>query len=67
MGGMFLYSFLPQLIPFISKMNFITPIWPQSKIVNILFGHKEGLALLSMTLSWQTIVTFLGCLSRQLF
>jgi hypothetical protein len=67
MGGMFLYSFLPQLIPFLSKMDFITPIWPESKIVNTLFGENNGLALLTLTLSYQTIITFLGCLSHKLF
>jgi hypothetical protein len=67
MGGMFLYQFLPQFIPFLSKMDFITPIWPQSKIVNILFGETNGLALFTLTLSYQTIITFLGCLSHLLF
>jgi hypothetical protein len=57
---MFGYSFLPQLIPFLGSLDFITPIWPDSKIVNILFGNSEGLGLLPLTLSYQTIVSFLG-------
>jgi hypothetical protein len=54
------YSFLPQFIPFLDKMDIITMIWPKSKIVNLLFGVNQGLALLPLTLSWQTVVTWLG-------
>ena len=54
------YSFLPQFIPFLDKMDILTMIWPKSKIVNTLFGVNHGLALLPLTLSWQTVVTWLG-------
>lgn len=60
MVGMSLYSILPQLIPFLAGMNIPAMIWPQSKIVNTLFGLRKGLALLPLTLSYQTLVIFLG-------
>lgn len=56
----FCYQILPQLIPFLAHPDFITPIWPNSKIVNTLFGMRYGLALLPITFSYQTIISFLG-------
>ena len=58
--GCFVYSFFPQFIDFFSHMDILTLIWPTSKIVNLLFGMHRGLALLPLTLSWQTVVAFLG-------
>jgi OPT family oligopeptide transporter len=54
------YSFLPQFLPFMSDLDIFTILWPKSKIVNLLFGRRRGLALLPMTLSWQTVIAFLG-------
>jgi OPT oligopeptide transporter protein len=67
MACMFAYCFLPTLVPFVSKMNILPMIWPESKIVNTLFGMKNGLCLLPLTLSYQTAIAFLGtciCLRR---
>lgn len=58
--AMFMYSFIPGFVPFFSRIDFITPSFPDNKIVNILFGTRVGLGLLPLTLSWQTLVTFLG-------
>jgi hypothetical protein len=60
------YSFLPHFIPFLSTIDIFTMIWPKSKIVNLLFGRKLGLALLPMTLSWQTVIAWLGRLARHI-
>lgn len=57
---MFIYAWLPHCIGLLSIFDIITPIWPESKIVNTLFGPHQGLGLLAMTFSWQTVVTFLG-------
>lgn len=58
--GCFGYSFLTQLVPFLSNLEILPMIWPKSKIVNTLFGPRQGLALLPMTLSWQTVICWLG-------
>lgn len=59
----FAYQILPQFISFLRSFPILPMIWPKSKIVNTLFGPNLGLALLSMTMSWQTVVTFLGILT----
>jgi len=60
MGAMFVYGFLPHAFPVMSRMDVLPMIWPKSKIVNCLFGVKNGLALLSFTMSYQTAIAFLG-------
>jgi hypothetical protein len=59
MGGMFIYSWLPQCIGLLSSFEIITLIWPQSKIVNTVFGAQQGMGLFAMTLSYQTVIAFL--------
>ena len=58
--AMFGYSFLPQLVPALSGLNLLPMIWPQNKIINCIFGLHTGLAFLPLTLSYQTVVAFLG-------
>jgi hypothetical protein len=58
--AMFLYSFIPQLVTFFKKLPILTMIWPKSKTVNLIFGVEQGLNLLPLTLSYQTIIAFLG-------
>lgn len=58
--ALFCYSFIPQIFSFFEQLPILTMIWPQSKTVNLLFGTKTGLALLPLTLSYQTVITFLG-------
>jgi len=58
--GCFLYQVFPRFIPFVDSFPVLSMIWPQSKIVNTLFGPQKGLGLLCMTLSWQTVIAFLG-------
>jgi len=54
------YSFLPQFLGILEEIQIFNLIWPKSPIVNTLFGVKSGLALLPLTLSYQTVVMFLG-------
>lgn len=54
------YSFLPQFLGILEVVQIFNLIWPKSATVNTLFGVKQGLALLPFTLSYQTVVTFLG-------
>jgi len=54
------YSFLPQFLQILQQIEIFTLIWPKSLIVNTLFGMDRGLALLPLTLSYQTVITFLG-------
>jgi OPT oligopeptide transporter protein len=61
--GCFFYQVLPKFIPFLDSFPILPMIWPKSKIVNTLFGPENGLAIFSMTLSWQTVIAFLGMAS----
>jgi OPT oligopeptide transporter protein len=58
--AMFLWTFVPRFIPFLSHMDIFCIMWPKSKIVNTLFGYNWGLALLPLSLSYQTVICFLG-------
>jgi len=60
MVASFGYAFLPQFLGFLGEVQIFTLIWPKSTIVNTLFGMKRGLALLPLTLSYQTAIAFLG-------
>jgi hypothetical protein len=54
------FAFLPQVLGIVEVVQIFNLIWPKSATVNTLFGVKQGLALLPFTLSYQTVVTFLG-------
>jgi hypothetical protein len=58
--AMCMYSFIPQLVPFLKGMNVLPMIWPENKVINTLFGIHSGLAMLPLTLSYQSIIAFLG-------
>ena len=59
-GAIMAWQLLPQFIPFFEKTDIASQIWPDSKIVNLLFGYRNGLGLLPISLSYQTIIAFLG-------
>ena len=54
------YSFLPQFLKILRQIEIFTLIWPKSTIANVLFGMDRGLALLPLTLSYQTVISLLG-------
>jgi hypothetical protein len=58
--AIFLWSFVPTLIPFLAKPDFASIIWPKSKIVSNIFGYNFGFALLPFTFDYQVVVAFLG-------
>lgn len=57
----FIYYWIPGfLAQFLSIMAFVTWIYPQSPVINQLFGGTSGLSLLPLTLDWTTITGFVG-------
>ncbi|KAL1843811.1 hypothetical protein VTJ49DRAFT_7521 [Mycothermus thermophilus] len=60
-AGSFVYYFIPGfLAQFLSSFAFMTWLFPESPIVNQLFGYSTGLSLLPITFDWTQISGFVG-------
>nr|QBZ39423.1 sexual differentiation process protein 1 [Thermochaetoides thermophila] len=57
----FLYYFIPGfLAQFLSSFAFVTWLFPDSPVVNQLFGYTTGLSLIPITFDWTQITGFVG-------
>lgn len=60
-AGAFVYYFIPGFFAqFLSSFAFMTWIWPDSPVINQLFGYSTGLSLLPITFDWTQISGFVG-------
>lgn len=59
--GSFVYYFVPGfLAQFLSSFAFMTWIFPDSPVVNQLFGFSTGLSIIPITFDWTQISGFVG-------
>jgi hypothetical protein len=57
----FVYYFIPGfLAQFLSSFAFMTWIFPDSPVVNQLFGFSTGLSIIPITFDWTQISGFVG-------
>ncbi|KAK4167580.1 putative sexual differentiation process protein [Cladorrhinum sp. PSN259] len=60
-AGAFVYYFIPGfLAQFLSSFAFMTWLWPESPVINQLFGYSTGLSLLPITFDWTQISGYIG-------
>ncbi|RKP05691.1 OPT oligopeptide transporter protein-domain-containing protein [Thamnocephalis sphaerospora] len=56
----FVYYFLPGfLAPFLTTVSLLCYIFPRNRVMNLIGSGSRGLGVLSFTLDWNTVVSFL--------